>query len=57
MPEQYADTTAEAISAQLRALGVPSVNVKRDGAVLKGAKAADIQTAIDQAERSTERNR
>jgi DNA segregation ATPase FtsK/SpoIIIE, S-DNA-T family len=45
MAEHYADVTAEAISAQLRALGVPSVNVKWDGQVLKGAKAADISTA------------
>jgi S-DNA-T family DNA segregation ATPase FtsK/SpoIIIE len=44
-PEHYADITADAISAQLRALGVPSVNVKWDGQVLKGAKADDIHTA------------
>ncbi|MFL6126317.1 hypothetical protein [Actinophytocola sp.] len=44
-PEHYADLTADAISAQLRALGVPSVNVKWDGSVLKGAKADDIQAA------------
>jgi S-DNA-T family DNA segregation ATPase FtsK/SpoIIIE len=47
MPEQYADTTPEAISAQLRALGVPSIDVKRDGAVLKGAKADDVTAAIN----------
>jgi hypothetical protein len=46
MPEQYADTTPDSISAQLRSLGVPSVNVNRDGQVRKGAKAADIKTAI-----------
>lgn len=45
-PEHYGDITADAISAQLRALGVPSVNVKWDGAVLKGAKADDIHTAM-----------
>ncbi len=45
MSEHYADLTAEAISAQLRALHVPSVNVKWDGQVLKGAKAADLTTA------------
>jgi hypothetical protein len=44
-PEHYADLTADAISAQLRALGVPSVNVKWDGQVLKGAKTDDIRTA------------
>ncbi|WP_163512420.1 cell division protein FtsK [Fodinicola acaciae] len=46
MPEQYADTTPDSISAQLRSLGVPSVNVNRDGQVRKGAKAVDIKTAI-----------
>ncbi len=45
MSEHYADLTAEAISAQLRALGVPSVNLKWDGQVLKGARAADVATA------------
>jgi S-DNA-T family DNA segregation ATPase FtsK/SpoIIIE len=45
MSEHYADLTAEAISAQLRGLGVPSVNLKWDGQVLKGAKAADVTTA------------
>lgn len=45
MPEHYADLTADTISAQLRALNVPSVNVKWDGQVLKGAKADDIHTA------------
>ena len=47
MPQHYADVTADAISAQLRALGVPSVDVKRDGQVLKGAKAAAITTALN----------
>lgn len=46
MPEQYADTTPDSISAQLRSLGVPSVNVNRDSQVRKGAKAVDIKTAI-----------
>jgi len=45
-PEHYADLTADTISAQLRALGVPSIDVKRDGQVLKGAKAADVRAAI-----------
>ncbi|SMD14168.1 hypothetical protein [Kibdelosporangium aridum] len=45
MSEHYADLTADAISAQLRGLGVPSVNVKWDGQVLKGAKAADVTAA------------
>lgn len=48
MPEHYADVTAEAISAQLRALRVPSVDIKRDGTVLKGAKATALTAAITQ---------
>ncbi|MEV8373068.1 cell division protein FtsK [Kribbella sp. NPDC056861] len=47
MPEQYEGTTAEAISAQARGLNVPSVNVKRDGATRKGAKADAIRAAIN----------
>jgi S-DNA-T family DNA segregation ATPase FtsK/SpoIIIE len=47
MPEHYADITADAISAQCRALGVPSVGIKRDGQVLKGAKADAVDKAIN----------
>jgi DNA segregation ATPase FtsK/SpoIIIE, S-DNA-T family len=46
IPEHYADTTAETISAQLRALGVPSVDVKRAGAARKGCKRDAIDTVI-----------
>ena len=46
IPEHYADTTGAALSAQLRDLGVQSVNVKKDGRVLKGARTADIEAAI-----------
>lgn len=46
LTEHYGDLTAEAISSQLRALRVPSVNVKRDGQTLKGCKAADLDAAI-----------
>jgi hypothetical protein len=46
-PEHYADLTADAISAQVRAFGVPSVDVKRDGVTLKGARADAINAAID----------
>jgi hypothetical protein len=46
LAEHYGDLTAEAISSQLRALRVPSVNIKRDGQTLKGAKAADLDAAI-----------
>jgi hypothetical protein len=44
LPEAYADITAEAISAQLRGLGVPSVS-GTTGARLKGGRAADVDTA------------
>jgi hypothetical protein len=44
--EHYGDITAEAISAQCRALGVPSVDIKRSGAVRKGARRDAIDTAI-----------
>ncbi|MEV5557140.1 hypothetical protein AB0L44_26070 [Nonomuraea wenchangensis] len=53
IPEHYADLTAEAISAQLRALGVPSVDIKRDGKALKGAKKAAVSTAITRRETTT----
>lgn len=45
-PEYYASLTPEAISAQGRALGVPSVNGKERGAVLKGAKLDAVVEAI-----------
>ncbi len=44
--EHYADLTAESISAQIRSFGVRSVDVKRGGKALKGAKADDIDAAI-----------
>jgi S-DNA-T family DNA segregation ATPase FtsK/SpoIIIE len=46
LPEAYADVTAESISAQVRSFGVRSVDVKRAGKALKGAKTDDIDTAI-----------
>ncbi|GAA0734625.1 cell division protein FtsK [Dactylosporangium roseum] len=46
MPEHYADITADAISAQLRDR-VPSVNVKVRGEVLRGARLADVDAAIE----------
>jgi hypothetical protein len=46
MPEQYEGTTPDAISAQARAQGVPSVNVKRDGVVRKGVSADDLRAAM-----------
>ncbi|MFD0600221.1 hypothetical protein ACFQZ4_54370 [Catellatospora coxensis] len=51
LPEHYADITAETISAQLRALGLPSVNVKEDGRSPKGVKLIDIGTAIQRRDR------
>jgi hypothetical protein len=53
MPEHYADLTADTISAQLRALGVSSVNVKWDGAVLKGARLADVHAAAQRRDTTT----
>ncbi|GAA4051148.1 hypothetical protein [Nonomuraea soli] len=50
IPEHYGDLTAEAISAQLRALAVPSVDIKRDGKALKGAKRDAVQLAITRRE-------
>jgi hypothetical protein len=46
MPEHYADLSPDTISAQLRALHVPSGDVKWDGRALKGAKADDIRAAM-----------
>jgi hypothetical protein len=46
MPEHYADVTAEAISAQLRALRVQSVNINRGGAVRKGCKTEHLDAAL-----------
>jgi S-DNA-T family DNA segregation ATPase FtsK/SpoIIIE len=46
LPTSYGQLTADAISAQIRAFGVHSVNGKRDGRVLKGVKTDAIQQAI-----------
>ncbi|MEV6630075.1 cell division protein FtsK [Actinoplanes sp. NPDC051470] len=46
LAEHYADVTAESVSVQIRSFGVRSVDVKRAGKALKGAKADDIDTAI-----------
>ncbi|MBI1759333.1 MAG: cell division protein FtsK [Actinobacteria bacterium] len=46
IPEHYTDVTPAAISAQLRDLRIPSVNIKDAGQTLKGAKTLDIDTAI-----------
>ncbi|MBL7486654.1 cell division protein FtsK [Frankia sp. AgB1.9] len=44
-PAHYRDATADAISAQLRALGVASVDVRRDGQVRKGARVDALREA------------
>jgi S-DNA-T family DNA segregation ATPase FtsK/SpoIIIE len=46
IPEHYAGTTPEAISAQLRGLRLRSVNVKRQGDTLKGCRLSDIDALI-----------
>jgi hypothetical protein len=48
IPERYADATAESVSAQCRAAGVPSVDVKHLGKALKGCRRRDVQTAAGQ---------
>ena len=45
-PERWAGTTAEVVSAELRARGVRSVDVKTDGRVLKGCRLADVEKAV-----------
>jgi hypothetical protein len=47
MPEHYADIDAETISAQMRAVGVASVDVKRAGAARKGCRADAVRSAMD----------
>ena len=48
IPGRWAETTAEAISAECRARGVPSVDVKMFGRVLKGCRRADVERAAGQ---------
>lgn len=44
-PDRWQDVTGDAVSAQCRALGVPSVDVKRSGLTLKGCRRADLEAA------------
>jgi S-DNA-T family DNA segregation ATPase FtsK/SpoIIIE len=44
-PDRWADASPESVSAQCRALGVPSVDVKRAGRTAKGCRRADAETA------------
>jgi hypothetical protein len=46
-PAAYAEITAEAVSAQIRALGVDSVSGREGDQVLRGAKLAHIDLAIE----------
>jgi hypothetical protein len=46
LPTSYGQLTADAISAQIRAFDVPSVNGKHGGRVLKGVKTDAIHHAI-----------
>jgi hypothetical protein len=48
LPGRWAEVTGEAISAECRARGVPSVDVKQFGRVLKGCRRADVQRAAGQ---------
>jgi S-DNA-T family DNA segregation ATPase FtsK/SpoIIIE len=47
-PDRWADATAEAVSAQCRAQGVNSVDVKVDGYTTKGARRILVERALDQ---------
>lgn len=49
-PEAYGDLTAESLSALLRGMGVSPINVKADGAVLKGCLRAEVEAAAEQRE-------
>lgn len=44
-PERWQDSGADAVSAELRARGVRSVNVKADGQVARGCRLADVERA------------
>ncbi|WP_084965238.1 FtsK/SpoIIIE domain-containing protein [Thermoactinospora rubra] len=45
-PELYGEDTAETISARLRRLDVPSVDVKADGKTLKGCRREAVEEAL-----------
>lgn len=47
MAEHYADVDAETISAQMRGLNIPSVDIKRSGISRKGCRAEAIRAAMD----------
>jgi len=47
-PERWAEATGDGISAELRARGVPSINVKADGQVARGCRRSDVENAAGQ---------
>ncbi|CAO5166700.1 Cell division protein FtsK/SpoIIIE [Frankia sp. AiPs1] len=49
LPDVYGQANAEVVSAQVRAFGVPSVDVKRHGQVLKGVRVDAIDAASQRA--------
>jgi DNA segregation ATPase FtsK/SpoIIIE, S-DNA-T family len=44
-PDRWSDISAESLSAQLRSLGVPSVDVRMGGTVLKGCRRVGVEKA------------
>jgi S-DNA-T family DNA segregation ATPase FtsK/SpoIIIE len=42
-PQRWGDAAADAVSAECRALGVPSVNVRGSGGQAKGCRRADVE--------------
>jgi len=44
-PDRWAGATGDSVSASVRAFGVPSVDVKKLGRVLKGCRRADVEGA------------
>jgi hypothetical protein len=44
-PDRWADATGEAMSAQCRSLGVPSVDVRHSGRTLMGCRRRDVEAA------------
>jgi hypothetical protein len=45
IPDRWAETSGEAVSAECRKLGVPSVDVKQFGRALKGCRRGDVEAA------------
>ena len=47
-PDRWAEATGDGVSAELRARGVPSINVKADGQVTRGCLRSDVENAAGQ---------